>query len=132
MEKDFINTHKYEGMLQKTDNLVITVSHLIIPMIWEGDLNIHSNVEIMKNSMFQGIILHGDTGLSIALQLIEQHLQKAPSYRTLTCKYKSSLTLNDELVVNYQISGNKLSFVLLKQQAIEVLQGELLGIEVGH
>lgn len=30
-------------MLKETSTLIITESHLLVPIIWEGDLNLHSN-----------------------------------------------------------------------------------------
>lgn len=119
-----------KGTWKKTRTLNITESHLLIPMIWEGDLNIHSNVEWMKNSNFNNIILHGDTSLSIAIHLIEQHIEKSISYDTVVSKYKSFLCLNDEVSANYHIEKNRLTFVLLKQKTVEILEGELLEIEV--
>lgn len=112
-----------------TSTYTIKESHLLLPMIWEGDLNIHSNVEMMRNSKFNDIILHGDTGLSIAISLIEKDLGKPIFFNTITSRYKSIIRLHDKVFVSYQINNNQIPFSLLNQNNIEILQGKIQDIE---
>ncbi len=116
-------------MNKRTEDLWITETHLLLPIIWEGDLNIHSNEPLMKKSRFQNIILHGDTIFSLATALVEK--QECPfSYiYELETTYKKSVTIGDKIYVEYKIHSlqkySKVSFNLYKNKHELVMNGSL-------
>ena len=129
MEKDSINIHS-ENELKQTDSLTISETHLLIPMIWEGDLSIHSNVPEMKQSLFKDIILHGDTGFALAIQLLENALKGKLLYKGIITKYRAPLLLHDTVFVRYKRTKTELLFQLLNTSSVVIVDGELRSIEV--
>ena len=118
-----------EEKWNSTRTLTITESHLIFPMIWEGDLNIHSNVEVMQDSNFQHVILHGDTSLALAISLIEKGLGKSITYHSISSRYQSYVCLHDEVYTIFQINDDMLTFSLINQKETVIVHGQLTGIE---
>lgn len=119
-------TSKYK----KTSALLITESHLLLPIIWEGDLNIHSNELLMKQSRFQNIILHGDTVFSLAIALVERQEARFTFLYEFDTIYKRSVTIGDKIFVEYNMvimeQQRKLGFLVYKNDRELVMEGTLL------
>lgn len=75
-------------MEKQTGQLKITENHLLLPMIWEGNLNIHSNMPLMESSRFKSVILHGDTIFTLAISLIEKQEIPFTKIHEFTSYYK--------------------------------------------
>lgn len=114
-------------MKKTTEYLSITESHLLMPIIWEGDLNIHSNVPLMKNSLFQDIILHGDTVFSLAISLIEKQESTIIEIDEFEARYLKSLTVGDEIYSQYEtvVEGEqvKLNFSVFNKKEELIIEG---------
>lgn len=114
-------------MKKTTEYLLITESHLLMPIIWEGDLNIHTNVPLMKNSLFQDIILHGDTVLSLAISLIEKQESKIVEIDEFEARYRKSVTVGDEIYAQYEtiVEGEqvKLNFSVFNKKEELIIEG---------
>ena len=114
-------------MFKKTSALLITESHLLLPIIWEGDLNLHSNEPLMRQSQFQNIILHGDTIFSLAIALVEKQEAKLTFINEFDTTYKRSVTIGDEIFVEYNLvitwQQRKLEFLVFKNDRELVMEG---------
>lgn len=118
------------SMYKKTNALLITESHLLLPIIWEGDLNIHTNERLMKQSRFQNIILHGDTVFSLATALVEKQEARFTFLYEFDTAYKRSVTIGDQIFVEYNMiiveQQRKLEFTVYKNDRELVMEGALL------
>ncbi|MEK3979064.1 MaoC/PaaZ C-terminal domain-containing protein [Psychrobacillus sp. FSL K6-2836] len=115
-------------MVIKTDHLLITECHLLLPIIWEGDLNIHSNSPLMKQSRFGDVIMHGDTVFSLATGLVEKQESRYTYIYEFETSYKRSVTIGDEIFVEYKITRtdvNNLHFSVYKNGSELVMDGSL-------
>jgi len=114
-------------LYKKTCTLVITESHLLVPIIWEGDLNLHSNEPLMKQSRFQNIILHGDTVFSLATTLIEKQEAKFTFINEFDTTYKRSVTIGDHIFVEYNLvvteHQRKVEFLVFNVDRKLVMEG---------
>ncbi|WP_277585315.1 MaoC/PaaZ C-terminal domain-containing protein [Psychrobacillus antarcticus] len=117
-------------MFKTTSTLLITESHLLLPIIWEGDLNLHSNEPLMRQSQFQNIILHGDTVFSLAIALVEKQEVEFTFINEFDTIYKRSVTLGDKIFVEYNMiiidRHRKLEFLAYKNDRELVMEGTLL------
>ncbi|MBD7943277.1 MULTISPECIES: hypothetical protein [Psychrobacillus] len=113
-------------MEKQTGQLKITENHLLLPMIWEGNLNIHSNMPLMENSRFKSVILHGDTIFTLAISLIEKQEIPFTKIHEFTSYYKKSITVGDEIYVVYRLRGEVLRFSVYKKEDELVMEGSLI------
>lgn len=117
-------------MFKETNTLVITESHLLIPIIWEGDLNLHSNEPLMKQSRFQNIILHGDTVFFLGIALVEKQEAEFTFINEFDTIYKRSVTIGDKIFVEYNMviteQQRKLEFLVYKNDRELVMEGIVL------
>lgn len=117
-------------MDKRTEDLVITDLHLLLPIIWEGDLNIHSNEPYMKKTSFKNVILHGDTMFSLATALVEKKESPFFSIYEYETTFKRSVTIGDTIFVEYSITSmekqKKLIFSVFKNSDELVMDGSLL------
>jgi len=117
-------------MFKKTSTLLITEIHLLLPTIWEGDLNIHTNDRLMKQSRFKNIILHGDTVFSLGTSLVEKQEAEFSFLYEFDATYKRSVTIGDNIFVEYNIfimeQQRKLEFLVYKNDRELVMEGTLL------
>lgn len=116
--------------MNTTQKITLTERHLLIPMIWEGDLELHSNRKRMEQSIFGKPILHGDTVLSLAIQLILEDSKVKGEIFAFSSKYKKSSSVGDELQVFYEKipineSRERISFEARNHQDDVVLSGSL-------
>lgn len=113
-------------MEKQTGQLKITENHLLLPMIWEGNLNIHSNIPLMESSRFKSVILHGDTIFTLAISLIEKQEIPFTKIHEFTSYYKKSITVGDEIYVVYRLRGEVLRFSVYKKEDELVMEGSLI------
>lgn len=117
-------------MLKETSTLIITESHLLVPIIWEGDLNLHSNEPLMKQSRFQNIILHGDTVFFLATALIEKQEAEFTFINEFDTTYRRSVTIGDKIFVEYNMviseQQSKLEFLVYKNEHELIMEGTVL------
>lgn len=113
-------------MEKQTGQLKITENHLLLPMIWEGNLNIHSNMPLMESSRFKSVILHGDTIFTLAISLIEKQEIPFTKIHEFTSYYKKSITVGDEIYVVYRLRGEVLRFSVYKKEDELVMEGSLI------
>lgn len=84
-----------------TKKIPIVESHLLLPLMWEGDLELHTNREKMSKSRFKDAILHGDTVLSIAIQLVLEEGRGWVDISSFSASYRKSVSVGDELYIVY-------------------------------
>ncbi|NME06958.1 hypothetical protein HF876_14110 [Psychrobacillus sp. BL-248-WT-3] len=119
-------------MKKQTNQLEITEYHLLLPMIWEGDLNLHSNKPFMENSSFRHFILHGDTIFNLAICLIEKQESPFTHILEFESSYKRSVTVGDKIYVIYELKGELLSFHVYKLEEEMVMEGSLIFCDKGR
>lgn len=58
------------GKMYEAAETVFSEEDLLLGILWEGDLEIHSNMELMKADVFGERIVHGDSVAAKAIGLI--------------------------------------------------------------
>ena len=112
-------------MKKQTNQLEITEYHLLLPMIWEGDLNLHSNKPIMENSSFRQIILHGDTIFHLATSLIEKQESPFTHIQQFSNSYKKSVSVGDTIHSTYELKCELVNSCVYKGKDEWVMEGSL-------
>lgn len=111
-----------------TKMIPVLESHLLLPLIWEGDLELHTNREKMSKSRFKDTILHGDMVLSLAIQLVLEDGRSWGDICSLSATYRNSVSVGDELyVVYYQRNKDfhrkQINFEAINQREELILEG---------
>lgn len=115
--------------MKKTACLEVLHNHLLIPIIWEGDLRLHTDKVHMKNSLFKQNIIHGDTTINLTVHLIRTHLRQPIQIVTMKNKFLKAVYIEDEIYVEYLLEASTVLYTTFNQHGEQVLEGELIYAE---
>lgn len=96
------------GGTYTADETVYTERELILGILWEGDLEIHSNAELMKTNAFGRPIAHGDGGAAkSAAQLLKMDLfqdKDAIRFKKIGAAYVSPTYVGDRITFKFTVA----------------------------
>ena len=81
-----------------TEKKIIKESHLIMGILWEGDLELHTNKERMINNPFGDRIIHGDTIIAMLFGMLFRTSPLTKSQWRIDkfqCSYVRPVYIND-------------------------------------
>lgn len=123
---------KGEGVVMKKKE--ITEKELILSVLWEGDLELHTNKEKVKSGMFGERILHGDAVLAIVLGEIRNMHRLSDEEWTIenfSSSYRRPVYVGDFIWTEFRTIGIaeshrlKLSFNAYKNDNEVIMQGDV-------
>ena len=99
------------GKIYETTEVVFSEEDLIVGILWEGDLEIHTNMEQMKTSVFGERIVHGDSVAAKAIgQILNFDIFKwATTFDLKMAKYSflSPVYIDDNLGVSFMVESKE-------------------------
>jgi acyl dehydratase len=95
------------GQVIETAVGTMTEEKLILGILWEGDLELHTNKELMSKSSFGERIVHGDTVTTLMTSLF---LQTQPistfnwRIKQVSCSFLRPVYIYDEIMGRYTLT----------------------------
>ena len=124
----------YVNRIITTEKRLVTEKALLMSILWEGDLELHTNKVKMEKSHFGKRILHGDAVVAMLMGLIRQKgffLEKYWSLKGFSAEYKQPLFVGESIkgtVKVQEIKDGKVGcvFGVHKETGESVSSGKLL------
>lgn len=118
-----------------TEKKELTEKDLLLGILWEGDLELHTNKERMKTNSFGERIFHGDTILSIILGLFQNNIPQLEIVE-FTSAYKQPVFIGESIWGSFRLvekndTSVHFEFVGLKENEEVVSTGTVKLIKGG-
>jgi len=94
------------GKVFETEEKVFPEKNLILGILWEGDLQIHSDREVMAEHPFGDRIVHGSSVTTMALGLLfemDPIRNTKMKLKQMSCSYVKPVYVEDAIKARFQI-----------------------------
>jgi acyl dehydratase len=98
------------GQVFKTEEKIFPERNLILGMLWEGDLQIHSDTQVMAAHPFGEKIVHGSSVTSMTLGLLfkmEPIARTKIELKELSCSYVKPVYVEDVIKACFKITSKQ-------------------------